>query len=190
MEKIISFKKNIPFKTNIYEITSVSLEHTLSLKEENLIIGNFIISGTYKITSSSLNLDEFNFEVPLEINIDKKYETKDITIDINDFYYELINNKELLVNIEVIIENLEEKEETFIDEEKTEKIEPQEAVTSIFESLDDNENYVTYKVHIVTENDTIESITQKYGININKLELYNDLTGLKLGDKIIIPTDD
>ncbi len=196
MEKIIPFKKNIPFKTNVYDINSISLEHTLSLKEEYLIVGSFVISGTYKITSSSINTDEFNFEVPTEINIDRKYETKDITIDINDFYYEIIDNKELLINIEVIIKNLEEKDKTekiteeIVSEETREEVKPREIVTSIFESLDDNENYVTYKVHIVGENDTIESITQKYGIANSKLELYNDLSALKLGDKLIIPTDD
>lgn len=215
MEKIIPFKKDIPFKTNIYEINSISLEHTLSLKDEYLIMGDFIISGTYKLTSSSINIDEFNFKIPFEISIDKKYDTKNIKVDINDFYYEVIDNSILSVSIEVLVNNLEEKEEIMestrenkiIDiEEEIDAREPneqerdfinndnisqnKEIISSIFDNLDDNENYVTYKVHIVTENDTVESILQKYEISSNKLELYNDMSSLKIGDKLIIPTND
>lgn len=214
MEKIIPFKKDIPFKTNIYEINSISLEHTLSLKDEYLIMGDFIISGTYKLTSSSINIDEFNFKIPFEISIDKKYDTKNIKVDINDFYYEVIDNSILSVSIEVLVNNLEEKEEIMesarenkiIDIEEVNTKEPdelerdfinndslpqnKEIISSIFDNLDDNENYVTYKVHIVTENDTVESILQKYEISSNKLELYNDMSSLKIGDKLIIPTND
>ena len=215
MEKIIPFKKDIPFKTNIYEINSISLEHTLSLKDEYLIMGDFIITGTYKLTSSSINIDEFNFKIPFEISIDKKYDTKNIKVDINDFYYEVIDNSILSVSIEVLVNNLEEKEEIMestrenkiIDiEEEIDAREPneqerdfinndnisqnKEIISSIFDNLDDNENYVTYKVHIVTENDTVESILQKYEISSNKLELYNDMSSLKIGDKLIIPTND
>ena len=214
MEKIIPFKKDIPFKTNIYEINSISLEHTLSLKDEYLIMGDFIISGTYKLTSSSINIDEFNFKIPFEISIDKKYDTKNIKVDINDFYYEVIDSSILAVSIEVLVNNLEEKEEIMesarenkiIDIEEVNTKEPdelerdfinndslpqnKEIISSIFDNLDDNENYVTYKVHIVTENDTVESILQKYEISSNKLELYNDMSSLKIGDKLIIPTND
>ena len=61
-------------------------------------------------------------------------------------------------------------------------------VKSIFEGLDENERYAVYKVHIVTENDTTESIITEYGINREDLEAYNDLSDLKIGDKLIIPS--
>jgi len=47
--------------------------------------------------------------------------------------------------------------------------------------------YVTYNVFIVREGDTIESILDKYGIELDELKKYNDLNELKLGDKLIIP---
>lgn len=208
MNKIIPFKKEINFET-IYQINSISLEHNLSLKEENIIKGNFIVSGSYKKTEASINIDEFSFEIPFEINIDNRYDTKDITVDINDFYYEIINNESLSLNIEIIIENLYEKEVIMensnrkiidieneeITEEDTSNIETkkenyEEKIESIFEGLECDENYVTYKVHIITENDTIESLIKKYNTKKSILEDYNNLQDIKTGDKIIIPSND
>lgn len=213
MRKIIPFKKDIELETNIAEISSISLEHTLKLKEENLVSGEFIVSGTYKITEASLNVDPFEYKLPFDISIDKKYDTTNIDVDINDFYYEIINNQILEVNIEVVLEGLEEKseeEERILTEEKIETLNENEEETnqketntqenieenreidtnvkSIFNDLDENERYSIYKVHIVTENDTTESIISKYDITREELEAYNDLTDLKIGDKLIIPS--
>ena len=199
MKKIIPFSKDIEFDTNVAEINSISLEHTLKLKEENLVSGEFIVSGTYKMTDTSLNTDNFEYKIPFDISIDKKYDTKDIDIDINDFYYEVINNKILSINIEVSIDGLKEKEEKEVVEEpevleetlendSLERKESEESAKSIFEDLDENERYSVYKVHVVTENDTIENILQKYEITKEELEAYNDLKDMKIGDKLIIPS--
>ena len=199
MKKIIPFSKDIEFDTNVAEINSISLEHTLKLKEENLVSGEFIVSGTYKMTDTSLNTDNFEYKIPFDISIDKKYDTKDIDIDINDFYYEVINNKILSINIEVAIDGLKEKEEKEVVEEpevleetlendSLERKESEESAKSIFEDLDENERYSVYKVHVVTENDTIENILQKYEITKEELEAYNDLKDMQIGDKLIIPS--
>ena len=213
MKKLIPFQKDLNFDNKINEISSISLEHTLKLNEGNQISGEFIVSGTYKLTEASINVDPFEYILPFSISIDKKYETKNINVDINDFYYELINNQTLSINIEVVIDNLEEKEEIFVTKEKTvipnepedireeitneEKQEETETVSktenentettkSIFENLDENERYAVYKVHVVTENDTVESIIQKYQITKEELEAYNDLNDVQMGSKLII----
>ena len=219
MKKIVPFKKDIEFDSNIAEISSISLEHTLKLKEENLVSGEFIISGTYKMTEASVNVDSFEYKLPFDISIDKKYDTKNIDVDINDFYYEVINNELLSISIEVVLDGLEEKaqekEEIRMTEEKLETLEENKeavdtnedlqpvsiaedseevnreednTVKSIFEGLDENERYAVYKVHIVTENDTTESIITEYGVTRDDLEAYNDLSDLKIGDKLIIPS--
>lgn len=223
MKKIIPFRKELSFDSKIYEISSISLEHTLKLKEDNQISGEFIISGTYKLTEASINVDPFEYILPFSISIDKKYDTKNIDVDINDFYYELSSNQILSVNIEVVIDGLEEKEETFVTKEKTvipneteydreeleteekietkENIEPvakteqieeprDESTKSIFENLDENERYSVYKVHVVTENDTVESILQNYQITKDRLEAYNDLNDLQVGSKLIIQANE
>ena len=212
MEKIVPFKRDISFETKIAEIRSISLEHTYEI-QNNLISGIFIISGNYKLTDTSTNVDPFKFEIPFDISIDSRYELNKATVDINDFFYELINNEVLSVSITLIIDNLEEKEEREMEENQEEKQEVEEikpvsyenaekddeteevktvsispeTVKSIFDNMDENEGYVVYKVHIVTENDTIESIMEKYDVTKEALEAYNDLNDLKIGDKLIVP---
>lgn len=109
MKKIVPFKKEISFKTNISEVTSISLEHNLHLTKNNLITGAFTISGEYKIADNSINTEIFNFELPFDINIDDKYIVDNVFVDIDDFYYEIIDSKVLSVNIEVLIDKLEER---------------------------------------------------------------------------------
>lgn len=109
MKKIIPFKKDIIFKNNINEVTSISLEHTLSVsEEENSIIGEFTVSGEYRMTDESINTEAFSYELPFDIHMDDKYVLSDVTIDIDDFYYEIINDNVLSVHIDVMVDKLEE----------------------------------------------------------------------------------
>ncbi len=215
MKKLVPFKKDISFDTNIAEINSISLEHEITNQKESLISGKFIVSGDYKMTETTMHLDTFEYELPFNINIDKKYIIENAEIDISDFYYEVINNKILSVNIELSVDNIEEQEEVM----ETEKIENQNEdrqeeiptiseeletfeeekpkeereginVKSLFDGLDENEAYVVYKIHIVTENDTIESIAEEYEVKKESLNAYNNLSDVKIGDKIIIPANE
>ena len=104
MKQIIPFKKELLFKTKVSEITSISLEHNLSLKEDDLISGEFIISGDYKMTEGSINREKFSFTLPFDIALDSRYDASSIVIDIDNFYYEVINNEFLTVNIDVFID--------------------------------------------------------------------------------------
>lgn len=130
MRKIIPFKKDIIFKTNVSEITSISLEHTLHFEENNSIGGDFTVSGEYKITDTSVNVEAFSYNLPFDISMDEKYTLDKANIDINDFYYEIINDNVLSVNIEVVMDGLEEKlipevvEEPVREESILETIEP------------------------------------------------------------------
>ena len=64
-----------------------------------------------------------------------------------------------------------------------------EDIKSLFDNIDDtNETYSTYRVCILRENETVEMIMQKYSVTKDILELYNNLSELKIGDKIIIPS--
>ena len=73
-------------------------------------------------------------------------------------------------------------------EEKTTRNIDEEAKTTIIESINnDEESFVTYHIHIMKENDSLESICIKYNTTENVLKEYNDLTNIALGDKIIIP---
>lgn len=87
----------------------------------------------------------------------------------------------------------EETQDLFKDEQSPVKLEVKEDIKRdtkpIFETFDaSKETYVTYHVHIVREDDTVESICQKYEINKEELSYYNDITTIKMGDKLIVPT--
>lgn len=230
MKKIVPFTNDIKFNTKIYEISSISLEHNLKLKDKEFISGEFIVSGEYKMTDSSINTEPFIYGLPFDISLDDKYDVDKMKIDIDDFHFEIINDEILRVNIDVLIEgvkliNFEEVKED-INEPREEKIEEREdrlivnsnvtdlfkeeseikevikedkeeieikenkldEVTSIFNNFkDQDDKYVTYHVHIVRENDNIESICSKYKVDKEDLLEYNDLKEIVLGDKIIIP---
>lgn len=251
MIKIVPFVKDIKFNTKLSEITSISLEHDLKL-EGLSVAGEFNIKGNYKINDISINKEEFNFKVPVYISLDEKYDSSKVAIDIDNFFYEIINDEVLRVHIDVSLDNLEiikedvkpiieevnkkkeeiimpddlkikddeklvenlrsddkkevkkevveetvkeeeakEKEvikEESVKEEKTKKSQKEEIENAIKSNfLSDEEMFVTYKVHIIRENETVEDIVKKYETTKEELELYNDLSNVVLGTKLLIP---
>ena len=200
MKKIVPYKKELEFKTEVAEIASISLEHTLQKVGDNYISGNFMLNGEYKIVDISVNTEKFDFELPFEISIDKKYDTSNLTIDIDDFYYELKGNK-MAVNIDVLLDNLEEKEEVRtviepevkkevkVEEKKEVPLETKDEVRETFlNNLNVTEAYRTYKVYIIREGDTLNSILERFQVTKEDLEAYNDISNITVGLKIIIPT--
>ena len=206
MEKIVPFKHEILFKTHISEITSISLEHTLH-KEDNGITGEFIVSGEYKINDSSTTTEPFDYKIPFDIVLDEHYDISNSIIDINDFYYEILNEEKLVVNIEVsidkIVENLIEVKKQVIKIEpeevievvkieepnvKDNRVDASEVVEDII-NVEETEEYVTYHIHIVRDGDTIDSVLEKYKVSSELLALYNNLNDIKIGDKLLIPSD-
>ena len=183
MKKIVPYKKEVSFDTEVSEITSISLENTLTKASEYFVTGEFIVSGEYKIIDASLNTENFRFELPFDINIDKKYKTDDLVIDIDDFYYELNKNK-MIVNISVLLDNLEEKEET-----REVVVEKEVETKDVLDNINIEEAYRTYKIYIVREGDSLETILEKFNVTKEELEDYNDLNSITVGLKVIIPTN-
>lgn len=134
MKKIVPFTKDLMFKTKIGEISSIALDNTLKLDNE-LVSGEFIISGTYKILEESNLEEEFKYNIPVDIAIDPKYETKNCIISIDDFSYEIINEEKLKVNISVMLDDLDIKEDPI---EKIEVIVPSEEIESDLNLRDDD----------------------------------------------------
>lgn len=162
MKQIIPFKKEIIFKTMISNITSISLEHTLELKDDNNISGDFIVSGSYKMTEASQIDEEFSYKVPIEITIDDKYDTSNVSLEIDDFVYEVLDEEKLLLNIDLCIDNLELRK---MEERKEEVIETISSydeyedmgntLTEIKEDLEDHDESLDQElVRGVTEDST------------------------------------
>lgn len=219
MRQTIPFKKDITFKTKIGELTAIALDNDLVLKGEDLITGNFYISGTYKMLESSTLEEEYSYKIPCEIAISDEYDTYNADIDIDDFYYEIINDEVLRVNIVVVINNLERKEieEPIFEEEpedieildlEEEKINIIEEIPEIKENLENEElrndtntilkvkqevkqkeeTYLTYRVYVYKEEDTIAEILEKYNITLEQLEDYNNIDNITEGSKLVIPS--
>lgn len=95
-------------------------------------------------------------------------------------------------NIEMENNNMPKSEEIIIKEEPNEtspKQETPENVGSLFSSFkDSDETFSTYSVYILRNEETVETILEKYKVTREELEKYNDLTNLSIGTKIIIPT--
>lgn len=233
MKQIIPFVKDISLAPKIYEVTSIALEHNLKMENSDSVVGSFTVSGKYRINNISINEEVFEENIPFDITLDSKYDASKVTIDIDDFYYEIINDEFLRVHIDVLVDNLvyekkevekpkeiikeereeistiinernddlmndnvnlsDKKEDTLIREEDTKtskKDEERESdITNKIETglFDKEEKYITYKVHIVRDTETIDEITAKYNVSKEELEKYNDLNNIVLGTKIIIP---
>lgn len=118
MKQVIPFQKEIVFRTMIGEITSISLEQQLRFSDRNTIEGDFIVSGSYKMTEASQIEEDFEYRIPVDITIDDKYDTTAATFAIDDFTYDIVNEEMLKVDIELLLDGLEEMKETSsLDEE-------------------------------------------------------------------------
>lgn len=60
---------------------------------------------------------------------------------------------------------------------------------NIFNGFNEEEQYITYHVYPVTENDTLDKIIEKYNVTKEDLAKYNDIEDIHPGDKLIIPAN-
>ena len=238
MKQIIPFKKELPFKTKVSEITSISLERDINIESEGIITGAFHITGDYKMNEGSINRESFSFDLPFDITLDPRYDFSTVTSDIEDFYYDVINEDTLKVNIDLLVEGEEyevedrkgelidddDEEEVMasddnntsiddlldnldlpikeapvvIDEESLDKIkeevkeEKKEEVVDksiiLNNALNSEDSYVTYHIHIVKEEETLESIASIEKVNKEVISECNDTNNLTPGMKLIIPS--
>lgn len=236
MKQIIPFVKDINLNSNIFEITSIALEHNLKMENNDSIVGVFTVSGKYKINEISLNEESFENNINFDITLDDKYDASKVKIDIDDFYYEIVDDVYLRVHIDVLVDNLVYVKKPLLEEKKEEKVNIEDVIPSIkkiderssstnnieeevidikedvkdidnekTEERDENFNkeeivnnfsssflseensFATYKVHIVRESETIDTIIEKYNTTKEELEKYNSLDNIILGSKIIVP---
>lgn len=107
MRKVISFDKELEFKTMIGEITSISLDQDLSFQDESTVSGELVVSGKYKLTAASRLEDDFLFHLPMEIVLTERLDSKTRNVTIEDFRYEVEDNDILLCHIDLLVEGVE-----------------------------------------------------------------------------------
>ena len=162
MKKIVPFTKELVFKNGISEITSIALDNTLKL-DKNLVTGEFIISGTYKMIGGDLE-EEFKYNIPSFVTIDTKYDTTNCQVSIDDFSYEIINEEKLRVNISLMLDDLDIKEDE---------------IEELRKHLDSNGK-------LVISSDLTEKQKERYQF-INELNI--DLISVLKRDKKVINSD-
>lgn len=248
MNEILMLDKDFLFKNNIYEITSISIEHNYDIENSN-VVGEFTVSGDYRLHEVSINKEDFSFKIPFNAEIKSNVNLDSIEVEITDFTYNA-SGDELSVHIEYLItgeqsliefaeesdledflknneaevidlsedvveeretkndvEEIEVKEQELkeVPIEEPEVLEVKEEVIeerdhhnkdksinkeAIIDSINSEENFVTYNVHTVTPNDTVETICTKYNINLNDLKKLNNVDELTVGMKLIIADED
>lgn len=187
MKKIIQFRKELMFKTRVSEITSISLEHQVLSKDDDLISGEFLLNGQYKMTEGSINKEDYNFVLPFDIALNSKYDIDSIKIDIDNFYYEIQNSESLKVNIDLLIEAMEkpvmEVERDEVVEEEFKEEDPKESefiettndeiVTMVKEKRDD-------VINSIVDNDISKEVTNNIVDSDISKEVTNNVVNLPI----------
>lgn len=135
----IPFESVLDFKTNISEITKMSLEHDFNVNE-GVVLGNFYISGEYRAHPVSINTDSFNFTLPFTVELRDDILLDTLEFNIEDFSYDVVDNNKLKVNIEYSlkaeVKNLEEDLANF---ERVDESELESELAYIDSFLDEND---------------------------------------------------
>lgn len=185
MKKIIPFNNVLQFNTDVREITAISLEHEIK-KYPDMISGTFYITGEYKITDGQLDKEKFNFELPFDIALSNNYELDSLLVDIDDFRYDLISDKDLKINIDLYIDGEEivsppiereiYKEELNYEEKIEEPKNIRELTDEILSELVDTENeYFKPEDQIENQEEIQESTTNNDSELIPSSEIIDDI---------------
>ena len=198
MNKIIPFNKEIKFDDKIGEITSIALDDTLKFIDEFTIGGELIVRGCHKY----LDIEEdFSYPIPTSIAVDSKYDTSKTKISVDDFYYEILNDDTLKVKIDILLDDLffkENKIEPIVEEIEIKDTRDEEEIKNeeikedidLFKEIPSEKEYSIYRVYLVTNDDGLEDILEKFHVTKEELAIYNDISNIKPGMKIIIPSID
>lgn len=204
MYKIINYEKDIIFKTKIGEICSITLEQDFNV-EDNIFKGSFNLSGEYKPNNLSVNKESFNYDLPLEYELEPSINKDSIVYEIENFEYNVVDDV-LSIYIDLRLNYEEIKKEPIIpepfkleeDEEEKEEvleIEPEikedrldiKEQETIINSSPKEDTYIVYHIHKIKEIDTLESIAREYNTSVDMIKEYNEGETFETNNKLIIP---
>ena len=150
------------------------------------------------IDHSSIEISDFTYEIQdnmlichIELFIDGIEIIKE---NIVEEERECDGEEKMESEIEIPHKDIEEKivkEEKKIENDvnilnkNEEKVEKDNSL--FFNFKDDDDQYGTFIVYIVRQNETINSIIEKYHTTIEEIEQYNDIKDIQSGTKLIIP---
>lgn len=86
MNQKIEFKKDCMLKTYVSSITDISLTHDYKILDDT-IEGYFDVTGSYKVTMSSVETEDFMFTIPFTIALSSLIDKDTIDLKLSDFNY-------------------------------------------------------------------------------------------------------
>lgn len=194
-----------------YKVTKASMQ-----KEEFMYTIPFTIALSSLIDKDTINLTikDFNYSIEKDVmhlkmalNMDYEEIKEEIVNEVvEEEILADVEEEEIMESVDELIESIPEvteikeefhnelmleKEEITkeMEEEKIDLLDKEEAQTSIKNIISNmkDDSYYKYKVYIMREEDTIESVAIKYSVTLDDLKEYNELDNIKVGDKIVIP---
>ena len=215
IKKDIIFKTKIGELNNIsldhdYKINednvvgTVSISGTYKMTEASVIEEEFYYTIPFEVAigdridkdSIKIEIDDFKYtidkdvlkvNIELELTCDEREEkTVEEDYDLDNYIDNYFDDKPIDLNIEEHNEEIKNNNiNTEINLEKND-IDLNENINNITNIINNENTYYTYKVYIVREGDTLETICSKYNITPNDLKEYNNINEINVGDKIII----
>ena len=160
---------------------TIALSSLIDKDSINLSIHDFSYETEKDVLHLKMVLDMEYSKLPEEVNNEETGEKE--MEEVNDVIDDYINEKDLLspkdFHDEVMLDKTATIKET--NNEITDN-----NMKTIFNNVTDEE-YSKFKVYIMREEDTLDSILLKYNVKIDDITDYNDVENIHVGDKIIIP---
>ena len=179
--------------TGSYKLTEAScIEDNFNFKVPTEIM----LTENIDITTGKITVDDFFYEIEndesLVCHIDVLVEgLEEIFIEEQPLQeierqVEEIRECDGDENKEIEIPHKEQREDV---KEEIEELVLEEQ--SLFSNLkDDEDTFTTYSIYILRQDETIQTVLEKYKITKEELEEYNDLSNITEGSKVIIPVND
>lgn len=175
------FFYNIPF--------SIAISDRIDKNTINLTLDSFDYKFSKDVLTLNLNLNMEFDNGPEEV---MNYEIGEKNNNMNDERKEKMNDEietdfqdDITINQNKIEDNILDdvnivNEENIITSKETNNI-------LDFTKNNIGDNYITYKVAMMREENSLENILTKYNVTIEDLKTLNNIENIKIGDKIIIP---
>lgn len=163
---------------------TIALSSLIDKDSINLSIHDFSYETEKDVLHLKMVLDMEYTKLPEEVNNEEIEETGENEMEeVNDAIDDYINEKDLLspkdFHDEVMLDKTTTIKET--NNEITDN-----NMKTIFNNVTEKE-YSKFKVYIMREEDTLDSILLKYNVKMDEITEYNDVENIHVGDKIIIP---
>lgn len=200
----IALEHTLEFKSPTLIEGAFLITGTYKLTEASCIEDNFnfkvpteiMLTENIDVTTGKITVDDFFYEIEndesLVCHIDVLVEgLEEIFIEEQPLQeverqVEEIRECDGDENKEIEIPHKEQREDV---KEEIEELVLEEQ--SLFSNLkDDEDTFTTYSIYIIRQDETIQTVLEKYKITKEELEEYNDLSNITEGSKVIIPVND